>query len=135
MCQCVHNNIFSVCSKLDFIFQFNNMDNIDNGPTHTVLPHGNGSEHFKDILTPDNDTENENHRHCVSLPLYYDQVGFFLLILTPSHGHYFPWTLPASRIVSKENAHISLITSKSTMQQNYFERYGFFYHPFPTNSF
>lgn len=59
-----------------FYIEFNNMDNIDNGPTHMVSPHGNdGSEHFKDILTPDNDTENGQHRHCVSLPLYYDQVS------------------------------------------------------------
>lgn len=50
------------------------MDNIDNGPTHTVLPHGNNSEHFKDILTPDSQTDSAKHRHCVSLPLYYDQV-------------------------------------------------------------
>lgn len=66
------------------------MDNIDNGPTHTVLPHGNGSEHFKDILTPDNDTENENHRHCVSLPLYYDQVGFFFVDFDPITWTLFP---------------------------------------------
>ncbi|XP_055323449.1 uncharacterized protein LOC129578631 isoform X2 [Sitodiplosis mosellana] len=50
------------------------MDNIDNGPTHTTSPHGNNSEHFKDISTPDSETDNATHRHCVSLPVYYNQV-------------------------------------------------------------
>lgn len=51
------------------------MDNIDNGLTHTVSPHGNNSEHFKDISSPDSETDSVKHRHCVSLPLYYDQVS------------------------------------------------------------
>lgn len=51
------------------------MDNIDNGPTHTISPHGNNSEHFKGISTPDSETDSATHRHCVSLPLYYDQVS------------------------------------------------------------
>lgn len=55
------------------------MDNIDNGPTHTVSPHGNNSEHFKDISTPDSETDSTTHRHCVSLPLYYDQVSFYFI--------------------------------------------------------
>lgn len=74
------------------------MDNIDNETTsHTVEPHGNVSEHFKNnnsnnntntnistTSTLDTDAEDTSkHRHCVSLPLYYDQVscGIWFLAL------------------------------------------------------
>lgn len=72
------------------------MDNIDNetATIHTISPHGNVvvvSEHFKNTnntntntntsttSTLDTDADAEvdtsKHRHCVSLPLYYDQVS------------------------------------------------------------
>lgn len=51
------------------------MDDIDNEPTHNAVSSDEKiSENYKDPLTPNNKTDNEKHRHCVSLPLYYDQV-------------------------------------------------------------
>lgn len=51
------------------------MDNIENENSHTVLPHGNVSQHFKNTSIINTDAEDTKHRHCVSLPLYYDQVN------------------------------------------------------------
>lgn len=66
------------------------MDIIANETTsHTVEPHGNVSEHFKNnnanintststtstLDTTDAEDTSAKHRHCVSLPLYYDQVS------------------------------------------------------------
>lgn len=76
------------------------MDNIDNEAiTHTVSSsHGNVvlSEHFKNTNTNTNDSttstldtdadgdaeDTAKHRHCVSLPLYYDQVSLLAYIST-----------------------------------------------------
>lgn len=56
------------------------MDNIDNGTTHTISPHHKNPGHFKDISTPsDSEADSSKNRHCVSLPLYYDQVRYYTL--------------------------------------------------------
>lgn len=112
------------------------MDNIDNGPTHTVLPHGNGSEHFKDILTPDNDTENENHRHCVSLPLYYDQVGFLCVDFDPITWTSISHELCLPHVLCREKKCKNFTDNvKKYHAAKLFRKICFFYHPFPTNSF
>lgn len=63
-----------------------NMDNIDNERLHNHSPHGNVSEHFKTTTSAklDTDAEDTNDRHCVSLPLYYDQVNWNF-ILSKTH--------------------------------------------------
>lgn len=73
------------------------MDIIANETTsHTVEPHGNVSEHFKNnntnintsttttstLDTTDAEDTSAKHRHCVSLPLYYDQVSCGIWFLT-----------------------------------------------------
>lgn len=89
--QSVHNNRFSLYVANQHFTQFYNMDNVDNEINHTVLPHGNISEHFENCNTIDADAE-DNNRHCVSLPVYYDQVNNFFYI-------YFSFTfLPISFI-------------------------------------
>lgn len=93
------------------------MDNIDNEAiTHTVSPpHGNvvvvSSEHFKNTantntsnsttstLDTDADADAEDtakHRHCVSLPLYYDQVSFDCLFFYPRFRPSFFFSSPSN---------------------------------------